>query len=994
MPSRRRRVLLLSAAAGLSAVTALATATSGAGSSTAVAGATSWRTALTSRPLLPGQTSNEHDHVLMAPVDAAVYAPDTASNTLAAVQAANKLPLAAGSHPWQERGPFGVDFVPGIANGGEELARVAGIGTTIAVDPTNPNVVYFGTHGGLYISRDGGKTLHNLSDGKIAHVPVGAVAVDPSDPKTIYVGTGVSLLTISDDQAGTGMWVSHDGGATFRHPAVNVHAYGVNAIVVTPQGVLVGTNAGLYRSTDHGASFPRLHLPTNATHTGEGPNPFGNWIQSIVERPGHPAEVTIDVGFAFGKFIGPDGKPVAAGNGLYRSTDYGAHFTYLPGTAGLDSPLSDATSDPFGRISLAYGSAPGQDRTLWALVSDAGRARGVSEHDLPDSPDPLDLGVDPGKTSEMGGLYRSIDDGAHWQLQAIPETLLLALNSTQAGLAALDYAPGVQSSYNNWVATDPVDPNRVYIGLEEAFEGEYGAANPTNVANPFNLPLHTKFQVMERYADICGFYSSVLYSEGGLVTGRGGQPATPCPSTVPVYGGPSTHPDQHSVAVVKLPGGGVRMYSGNDGGLFVQDAATELDSVLGSGNVTGFGNGNWKAANSIATLLPYHANFWSKGRLLVALQDNGAAYVEPSGRGVEICGGDSIEVLPGPTDDSLFCTHGGDTVDYVTQEGKTTYDATPLLEEAFGLAPLAQDPLNHNHLIAAGRDVQELTNPHPGGLINTGNWTTVYDAGAGPVPAFASPYCVTGSGSGHCDWQASAARVHGTTSYVAICALCRNSYGDTSFVHSTLETNYRPGCKAAIQSKSCWHKTKGIGLPRRRISGVAFDPSDPKTVYVSLQDLTLVGYNPKVNGIQRVMVSHDGGDHFTDVSGNLPLANTWDVIVRNGQPIVASDVGVFTAAAGGTHWARLGTGLPAVRAEDVRLDSTGRYIVAPMYGRSAWVYDFGSRAQSGSGVVPPPSSGGKKSLATTGLPPALAVLGLVLVTAGLSVRRRRRAAER
>ena len=95
----------------------------------------------------------------MAPVDATVYAPNSDTNTFNAVNAAT-LRLAPGSHPWKERGPFGVDFIPGIANGGEKLTRIAGIGTALAPDPTNPNLAYFGTHGGLFVTRDGGHTIH------------------------------------------------------------------------------------------------------------------------------------------------------------------------------------------------------------------------------------------------------------------------------------------------------------------------------------------------------------------------------------------------------------------------------------------------------------------------------------------------------------------------------------------------------------------------------------------------------------------------------------------------------------------------------------------------------------------------------------------------------------------------------------------------------------------------------------------------------------------
>ena len=135
--------------------------------------------------------------------------------------------------------------------------------------------MYLGTHGGLFRSTDGGKHLVNITDGKIMRDGIGSVAVDPTDPKTIYVGTGVALFTLSDDQVGTGVYVSHNRGATFTRPAANTHGYGVTAITVLPNGtVFAGTNYGLWRSTDHGASFQKIALPTNAAHTGPAALPY------------------------------------------------------------------------------------------------------------------------------------------------------------------------------------------------------------------------------------------------------------------------------------------------------------------------------------------------------------------------------------------------------------------------------------------------------------------------------------------------------------------------------------------------------------------------------------------------------------------------------------------------------------------------------------------------------------------------------------------------
>ena len=296
--------------------------------------------------------------------------------------------------------------------------------------------------------------------------------------------------------------------------------------------------------------------------------------------------------------------------------------------------------------------------------------------------------------------------------------------------------------------------------------------------------------------------------------------------------------------------------------------------------------------------------------------------------------------------------------------------------------------MNHNHLIAAGRDVQELTNPHPGGLINTGDWATVFDAGASSAPTFAGSNCPVASGSAKtCDWQASAAAVYGTTTYVAICGVCRATYADTSEVHSSWRPTSRPAAsRDPVGQVLARDEGPRAAAPAHLRCRVRPDGPD---------DGVRLAARPVADRLQpegqrhpaRLMVSHDSGDTFTDLSGNLPKANVGDVIVRNHQPIIATDVGVFTATKGSSAWMRLGTGLPGVRAQDVRLDSTGQFMVAPMYGRGAWVYDFGQRAGSGSGVVPPTSSG---PLATTGIAPAIGIIGLLLVTAGLVVRRRLR----
>ena len=68
-------------------------------------------------------------------------------------------------------------------------------------------------------------------------------------------------------------------------------------------------------------------------------------------------------------------------------------------------------------------------------------------------------------------------------------------------------------------------------------------------------------------------------------------------------------------------------------------------------------------------------------------------------------------------------------------------------------------------------------------------------------------------------------------------------------------------------------------------------------------------------GVGHLFVSHDHGEHFTNISGNLPdIAANWTAF-HNGQLVVATDLGVYISdAAAGTGsppaYSVLGTGLP------------------------------------------------------------------------------------
>jgi hypothetical protein len=95
-----------------------------------------------------------------------------------------------------------------------------------------------------------------------------------------------------------------------------------------------------------------------------------------------------------------------------------------------------------------------------------------------------------------------------------------------------------------------------------------------------------------------------------------------------------------------------------------------------------------------------------------------------------------------------------------------------------------------------------------------------------------------------------------------------------------------------------------------------------------------------------VLRTTDGGANWTDISGNLPMAPTQDVVVDPLNPnriFVASDLGVFTAnvaKAGAQNptvkWYRLGRGLPRAPVNDLEYQAGTNTLYAATYGRGIW----------------------------------------------------------
>jgi photosystem II stability/assembly factor-like uncharacterized protein len=855
-----------------------------------------------------------------------------AARLAAAAQAAAIAPAASPGGNWREVGPTPYDNddpkYPGSLG---PFGIVSGRVASLAVDPSDANVVYAGAAGGgVWKTTDGGDHWKPVAD-DLPSMAIGALAVDPQHPQTVFAGTGDASAG-GDAYSGSGIYRSRNGGTTWERVNDNLAAAsGVFHIEIAGGRVFVATTKGLFRSIDGGDSYQNVNVPTNAAGTAPDAGEYANFISDVRVKPGGPDEVTAAVGWRAG-------APQAPGNGLYRSTAGGApgSFHRLT-TSGLGLP--NEAGDPLGRISLAYASGPGQDHdVMWAVVQDAGKQNG----------DTLVSQLVGANYTVLNGVFRSGDDGATWDLKALPEQLIAAPGTAMTVRSVLLYSPGIQSWFNQWIDVDPGNADTVLLGLEEIYKTTLNA----------NGPGPAVWEAVGRYSSPCADVPTPTVP-----------PCPPLISSADFPSGLTIHPDQHAVALARTSNA-TRAYVGNDGGVWRQDATSGA-----------FDNDHWVDLNAtLATLQPYQAAMSTDGTIYFGLQDNGIGRTTGPRSGSSISGGDGMDVAVHPQKSDIAYGAGaygslGRTID----GGVTWTDISPSLTHALFVTPFDLDPVNPLHMVVAAREIYQSGDVQG---ADDGGWIQVLDLGAAPDGV---------------DNSSSAVAVRGTAAYIGWCGHCNvfaDAGGDVTKFRSGIATSVAPGCTPEPNTAKCWHVSAAHGLPTRIVTGLAIDESDPRTVFVTLGLYSAHWYDPKVAppgfGAGHLFVSHDAGETFTDVSGNLPDTPATSVALRGTDVIVGTDDGVFVAprADGGVGaFARLGSSLVHAPVWSIRLDPTGNHLVAATHGRGIWVLDFTAtrNAQVPIGVI---AATGRSDPAVAPLALALALLVRALNRAQRESRRR------
>ncbi len=280
--------------------------------------------------------------------------------------------------------------------------------------------------GGLYRSRNSARSWRDAGQG-LPDMAIQCMAVSPyfAQDQTLYVGTE------SD-----GVYRSTDGGATWQSCGSPLTGQSVNALAISADGrtLLAGTGEGVYRSPDGGHTWrltrgSLLALALSFTPNGsalagtyqEGvfrlPVDGEQWEMASLDLTAHvPPVVLRDVGHTL-YLLDVEGALVASG-------DEGRTWQIL-NAALAEEPVFAAALSVGAPATRLYAATA---QTL-AVAQGIGDQRVWQHYALPDgatTPVLLTCSPAPDATSrllladEMGNVYHSADQGAHWQALAVP----------------------------------------------------------------------------------------------------------------------------------------------------------------------------------------------------------------------------------------------------------------------------------------------------------------------------------------------------------------------------------------------------------------------------------------------------------------------------------------------------------------------------------------------------------------------------------------------
>ncbi len=271
----------------------------------------------------------------------------------------------------------------------------------LAIAPSNDKIVYMGSgegnlsgdsyYGdGIYRSNDGGVTWNHVST-LFTGQATSAIAVDPTDPNHVYAATlrgrGGNHRTTAPSVQPYGIWESIDGGRNWNlRKGTRDELHGATDLVIDPQhpdhlwasfwgdGIYASTNAGKSWSSSLG-NLPKGNFLEGGTRFALG-----------ISHPASDAQPTLYTGFDWF-----DTSNTYHPSRVFKSVDGGATWADATGTpqTGGDSVVGYCGTQCF------YDNIMRPDPANPNIVYAVGL---------------YNYGLSP----QSGGIYRSVDGGAHW----------------------------------------------------------------------------------------------------------------------------------------------------------------------------------------------------------------------------------------------------------------------------------------------------------------------------------------------------------------------------------------------------------------------------------------------------------------------------------------------------------------------------------------------------------------------------------------------------